>query len=284
MTVWLDYMAGKNPQYHSVVGTLRLAPQVYSPQLDNRRDLLVYLPPSYHTSTRTYPVLYMHDGQNLFDRATSYVGEWQVDETLEGLAQEGVEAIVVGIANGGEARIEEYSPFPSRWGAGKGDAYLAFLAETVKPLIDQSFRTMPHRMHTGIAGSSMGGLISLYGYFRYPQVFGLAGVMSPSLWITGGKITEFIEQQPVTAGRLYLDIGTQEISWRRGAVNAGQAYANAVRRLYDLLLSKGYTADDQVKYVEDPEGIHHEAAWARRLPEMLRYLLAPQPEWSPGTF
>lgn len=273
MTHWQIYMEGKDPAQHSVVGAVRVASSVYSPQLENRRDILVYLPPSYHPENRAYPVLYMHDGQNLFDRATSHVGEWQMDETMETLASEGIEAIIVGIPNMGGERIAEYSPYDTHWGKGKGDAYLAFIVETLKPLIDTSFRTLPDRTHTGIAGSSMGGLISLYGYLRHPTVFGFAGIMSPAFWITGGKIYEDAANLPHFPGRLYFDLGTKEMS-RRGT----KSLVNPVRQMYDALVDRGYVPEAQIRYVEDANGIHHESSWAKRLPGMLRFLLAGQIE------
>src|SRR5215212_12069243 len=128
---------------HTIVGTVRVLNQVTSPELGNQRDILVYLPPAYDFSQQRYPVIYMHDGQNLFDEATSYNGEWQVDETMEALSQAGYPAIVVGIPNLGARRIEEYNPFPDpQHGVGQGQAYLAFVVETLKPLIDQEFRTL----------------------------------------------------------------------------------------------------------------------------------------------
>jgi predicted alpha/beta superfamily hydrolase len=275
LTNWQIYMEGKDSSLHSVIGAVRVAQAVYSPQLDNSRDILVYLPPSYHADSRAYPVLYMHDGQNLFDKATSYVGEWQVDETMERLAKEGIEAIVVGIPNTGGDRISEYSPYETRWGKGKGDNYLSFIADTVKPMVDGSFRTLPQREHTGIAGSSMGGLISMYGFLRRPDIFGFAGVMSPSFWITGGKLLDYAASLPAYPGKVYLDIGIKEISWRRGAT---KTFTNAVKQMYGTLVSKGYIPEEQVKYVEDPEGVHHESSWTKRLPEMLRFLLAGQTE------
>ncbi len=119
------------------------------------RDLHAYLPPSYERSDRRFPGLYMHDGQNLFDATTSFAGEWGVDETMEELAVEGLEAIVIGIPHG-EDRVREYTPFN-----GGGDEYLAYVVDTVKPLVDSSFRTLSDREHTGIMGSSLGALISL---------------------------------------------------------------------------------------------------------------------------
>ena len=168
---WLDYHDHYTSRPdHRISGIVRVAPQLPSPQLGNRRDLLVYLPPSYHRTTRRYPVIYMHDGQNLFDHATSYAGEWGVDETMEMLAHtEGLEAIIVVIPTAGPQRLAEYTPFhDGRLGGGRGDDYLAFIVDTVKPLIDGNFRTLPNRRYTGIMGSSLGGLISLYAFFQRP--------------------------------------------------------------------------------------------------------------------
>jgi predicted alpha/beta superfamily hydrolase len=143
---------------HTIVGTVRVLEQVASPELGNQRDIFVYLPPGYDASQQRYPVLYMHDGQNLFDEATSYSGEWQVDETMEALSRAGYPAIVVGIPNLGERRIEEYNPVDTpQHGGGKGGLYLTFIVQTLKPLIDGQFRTLPDRLHTGIMGASMGG-------------------------------------------------------------------------------------------------------------------------------
>ncbi|MCX7883415.1 MAG: alpha/beta hydrolase-fold protein, partial [Brevinematales bacterium] len=208
MTTWIPYADYRPRAPHTVTGTLLALPQVWSPHLQNARDVLVYLPPSYHREPeRRYPVLYMHDGQNLFDAHTSFVGEWQVDETLEALSQEGIEAIVVGVFNGGEQRRIEYNPFPSRFGIGKGEAYMRFLVETLKPRIDADFRTLPDRGHTGIIGSSMGGLISLYAFFSFADTFGLAGVMSPAFVISYRDVLKYVAAQPFIGGKLYLDVG-----------------------------------------------------------------------------
>jgi predicted alpha/beta superfamily hydrolase len=189
MANWQDYRDIQTGNGHTVVGNLKLLTSLKSPQLENQRDILVYLPPSYESESRRYPVLYLHDGQNLFDAATSFAGEWQVDETMEALSEEGLEAVVVGIPNAGAARLDEYSPFhEENYGGGLGDQYLAFITQAVKPLIDTDYRTLPGREHTGIMGSSMGGLISLYAFFRHPEVFGFAGALSPSFWFAKGAI------------------------------------------------------------------------------------------------
>lgn len=262
---WYDYAAYASNRTHTVVGTVQVRKDLWSPELENQRDILVYLPPSYAHSDQHYPVLYMHDGQNIFDETTSYVGEWRVDETMEQLSLEGIEAIVVGIPNMGEQRIHEYSPFnDARTGVGRGDQYLAFVAETVKPLIDSDFRTLPDREHTGIMGSSMGGLISLYAFFHLGEVFGLAGVMSPSLWLANGAIFSYVQDAPFVSGKIYMDIGTLE--------GGGRMRANT-NRMRDILARKGYRRGRDLRYIEEQDGIHNESAWTRRLPEAVRFLL-----------
>lgn len=271
---WHDYLHDKDPHHHSVVGDLRVARQVYSPQLDNTRDLLVCLPPSYHHDTaRRYPVVYMHDGQNLFDHATSYAGEWHADSALQTLAGEGIEAILVGIPNTGEDRIREYNPFDHpRFGAGRGEDYIRFILHTVKPLIDHDFRTDPHPSRTGIMGSSMGGLISLYAFFQFAGAFGFAGVMSPSLWLRYDALVNLIRTAPRPGGRLYLDVGAKEISHRTSSIR-NRHYIDGVRGIRDELEARGYREGDNFLYVEDADGKHSEDDWARRLPDALRFLL-----------
>lgn len=270
-------------EQHTVTGRVRVLSDFHSPQLNNKRDLLVYLPQSHDEDTaRRYPVIYMHDGQNLFDTNTSYAGEWRVDETMTALEAEGIEAIIVGIPNAGEDRIHEYSPFADRMSKGRGALYLRFIVETIKPLIDAEFHTLPDKANTGLLGSSMGGLISLYGFFEHPNVFGLAGVVSPALWFGGGAIYGYVERKPHHEGRIYMDVGTQEAGspkktgWLSAAWRQSQSgrYVNGVRRMRDLLAQKGYREGEMLRYIEDNGGRHNEADWARRLPEMMRWLLA----------
>jgi predicted alpha/beta superfamily hydrolase len=276
MSDWRNYLAGKDPAVHTVIGNLLVMHHVYSPQLDNRRDILVYLPPSYHTVDRRFPVIYMHDGQNLFDATTSFLGEWQVDETLENLAGEGIEAIAVGIPNISERRLHELSPFRESRSEGQGDAYLRFIVETVKPLIDASFRTLRQRERTGILGSSMGGMIGLYGYLAYPEVFGFAGVFSPSFDFGSSAIFSFVEQAAnIPPGRIYMDVGTNEggniLKDPTEIPEFSRGYLESVQRMRDLLLAKGC---DDLHYVEESDAVHNEDAWARRLPDALRFLLS----------
>jgi predicted alpha/beta superfamily hydrolase len=208
----------------------------------------------------------MQDGQNLFDPTTSYAGDWRLGETILALAQRGHEAIVVGVGHARQNRLYEYSPFPDRrLGGGGGDRYLEFLVETVKPKIDREFRTQPERERTSIAGSSMGGLISLYAAHRGREVFGSVAALSPSLWFGGRRLIRFIEaarRSPLP--RVYLDIGLAEPA---GAVSD-------VRRLNAVLERRGHRAGSTLSYLEDEGGRHDEATWGRRFGGALAFLTA----------
>ncbi len=245
-------------------GTLEIIPDVWSPQLGNRRDVVVYTPASYHKSKRAYPVIYMHDGQNLFDPRTSFAGEWGVDRAMARAPRKGRRAIVVGIPNMGVDRMKEYSPWSDpRHGGGEGDAYVDFMLDTLKPMIDTRFRTLPGREATGTVGSSLGALISLYAFFRAPSAFGFVGALSPALWFAQGGIFPFVQDAANVAGRIYLDVGMRE----------GQGTLANARQLRDLLIGKGYVCGKDLKWVEDADGMHNEAAWGRRLRDALPFLL-----------
>jgi predicted alpha/beta superfamily hydrolase len=244
------------------------------------REICVYLPPSLGAAMkagrapdRRYPVLYFMDGQNVFDEKTSYIGvKWAADETLERLATDGIEAIAVAVYNHGDDRMHEYNPWRSSltWRGrshptgGKGDAYLEWLVGTVKPLVDRSFPTRAERMATGIIGSSMGGLIALYALLGQRAVFGLAGVMSPAVHWSDYRVVTLIEDSPLPPARIHLDMGWRE--WRGATRDA--------RKVRDALLARGFVLDRDLHYVEERNARHNEAAWARRLPDALRFLLA----------
>jgi predicted alpha/beta superfamily hydrolase len=252
------------PTSRSGESRVELLPNFHSPELGNRRDILVYLPPSYEGSDRTYPVLYMQDGQNLFDPATSYAGDWRLGKVLPSAALRGHETLVVAVPNMGRERLMEYSPFvdPAQ-GGGAGDHYLDFLVHTLKPAIDGRFRSRPDRRDTGIAGSSMGGLISLYGFFRAPSAFGFAAVLSPSLWFGGDAIFPVVESAPYVPGRLYLDIGSSE----------GAEHVSRARRMRNLLRAKGYRRGRDLRWLESRCGRHDEASWGRRFARALPFLI-----------
>jgi predicted alpha/beta superfamily hydrolase len=246
-------------------GSLVSLGAVRSPQLANSRDILVYLPPGYDKGGRRYPVIYLQDGQNLFDPATSFAGDWGLLAGLDGVARRSAVPIVVAVPNMGEERIAEYSPFvDSLAGGGKGDQYLDFLLDTVKPLIDREFPTVPGRDGSGIGGSSMGGLISLYGFFRRPEAFGFVAALSPSLWFADRAIFPFVEAAPFVPGRIYLDIGTEE----------GSASLANARRMRELLRTRGYRENIDLQWVEEAGAGHHESAWGRRFKNAVPFLLS----------
>ncbi len=254
---------------HTIVGNVQIYENLYSPQLNNERHIYACLPPSYDDN-RSYPVIYMHDGQNLFDEATSYAGEWQVDETVQSLSREGLEFIVIGIPNAGADRLAEYSPYVHpQYGGGNADDYLSFIVNTVKPLVDKSFHVRPERENTVIVGSSLGGLISLYAIFRYPDVFGKAGVMSPAFWITRGTIFCFVENADFVDAKIYMDVGGVE---SQESEALAELYIEEADKMASLLRSKGYT-EERLLYIFDRPAIHHEKEWARRLPDALRFLI-----------
>jgi len=238
--------------------------EVWSPQLRNRRHVDVYLPESYARGRLRYPVVYMHDGQNLSDPSIAFGGNtWQLEGALERLRGRGIEPIVVGLHNTGEARLAEYSPFPDqKLGGGAGLRYFRFLVDTVKPRIDAQFRTRRDRDDTAIVGSSMGGLISLYAFFMRPSPFGRVAAMSPSIWFGQRKILDFVERARYTRGRVDVDVGTLE-----GAGTLRNAQA-----LVRLLRAKGY-GKDSLRYIESTGHRHTEVDWARRLPGALEFLL-----------
>ena len=273
---WLPYeqVHGKA---NTVTGRILVWPSLSSPELSRSREITVHLPPSLAAGDgapdRTYPVIYFHDGQNMFDENTSYVGEWHADEALEELAREGIEVIAVGIPNAGDGRLDEYSPWSGRSlrgrrrVGGKGEAYMSWVVGDVIPLIDRSFPTRKERESTGTMGSSLGGLISLYALAAYPDVFGFIGAMSPSLRWHNYAIFDMFERvfeaADVPRGRIHLDMGGREY----------RGMTDDTRRFRDLLLSQGWELGRNLRYVEDRYARHHEEAWSRRLPDALRFLL-----------
>jgi predicted alpha/beta superfamily hydrolase len=284
-SLWIPYT--QTVERHTVTGDLRVLHRMFSPQLDNQRDIYAWLPPDYESADRRYPVIYMHDGLNLFDTYVSNSGEWRVDETMTALSAGGLPAIIVGIPNNRAARASEYSPYANPSGqirveVARGDQYLAWVSETIKPLIDSTFRTLPGPATTAIAGSSMGGLISLYAFMAYPGVFGACGAFSPAFGIGDKGLLKTVEERASgRGGSIYLDVGGREgvvtgalePGWERRYPDADAAYVGGVRELRDALRARGYVDGESLLYVEGPEDHHHEDAWARRLPDALRFLI-----------
>lgn len=257
IAAWADDMPQRPPVSTRSKNVFVLDTAFYMPQLDRKRRIWIYLPEGYALSKKTYPVLYMHDGQNLFDVLTSSYGEWGVDELMDSLPAK-KQWIIVGIDHGSTKRLTEYNPFDSKFGNGEGDAYADFLAQTLKPYIDQRFRTKNDVAHTAIAGSSMGGLISFYTAFKYPALFSKAGVFSPSFWIAP-QLFPKVEAQPLTANTFFFVCGKSE----------GKEMEEDMRRMYNLLLKKG-ARKSTFSVVED--GQHNERFWQKEMPLFLSWL------------
>jgi len=179
-----------------------------APQLNTQKKIWLYLPKDYESSKKKYPVIYMHDGQNVFDSATSYVGEWNVDEKLDSL---NAQVIVVGIEHGGDKRISELTPYKNeKHGGGEADKYMDFIVNTLKPQIDKTCRTKANAKNTAIFGSSLGGLVSYYAILKYPEVFGKAGIFSPAFWFNRKEIFELAEKNKKVKTKIYFLCGDDE--------------------------------------------------------------------------
>jgi metallo-beta-lactamase class B len=273
---WQDQRPGgvapTGPRPHTLaVNVQMLSDSFRLPQLGGRaRRVWLYLPPGYVAArSRRYPVLYLQDGQNVFDEATSFSGEWGVDETLNQLAASGqhkAECIVVAIDNGGERRLDEYSPWVNAEykKGGEGDQYTDFLARTLKPYIDAHYRTRPGAAHTAVAGSSMGGLIALYAGLKYPRVFGRVGVFSPAIWFAKDSLLAYAQRRPAPrASRFYFVAGPAE----------SETMLPLMQQLRQALLTHGVPAR-HLALAAPADGQHAEWFWRREFGPAYRWLLA----------
>ncbi len=264
---------------------LRRHEAFHSKYLEHDRDILVWLPPGYDRLTDVlqpvdggstdvrYPVLYMHDGQNLFEPDTAFQkGEhWRVGETATALIDQGLidPPIIVGIYNTGEMRIDEYTPTADKkLGGGQAGDYGRMIIEELKPLIDHTYLTRPDRHSTGIAGSSLGGLVSLHLAFTHPAVFGKVAALSPSVWWDKKAILKTVRQaRSKPASRVWVDMGTAE--GRRGLDDA--------RLLKAALVGLGFVDGVDLHYAEYEGATHSELAWSERVGPMLEWLFPPAP-------
>ena len=253
---------------HTLTGEFRLHETFASRHLEHPRTLVVYLPPGYdHEPDRRYPVLYLHDGQNVFDKATSVGEEWRVDETATAMIERGEIAplIIVGIYNTGEHRIEEYTPSrdAKHQSGGKADAYGLMMVEEIKPHIDGQYRTLPGASTTAMAGSSLGGLLTLHVGLRHSAVFGHLACLSPSVWWDDRVIVREVRELP---GKLPLRI------WLDAGTNEGPEVTADARMLRDALLERGWKEGEDLRYLEVEGGSHDEHSWAARVDPFLRFL------------
>lgn len=238
--------------------------------------MIVYLPPGYNSDGDVrYPVLYLHDGQNLFDAATAFAGnEWGLDELAERLIAQGEvqPLIIVGIYNAGEKRIAEYTHVRDRSGrGGRAKAYARMIVEELKPFIDGEYRTCSDVANTALGGSSLGGLVTLYLGLHYPHLFGKLIAMSPSIWWAHRAILrETRKLRHKTGQKIWLDVGTCEGS-------DADACVKNTQDLCDALVEKGWRLEHDLRYLEDQGAGHNEQAWGSRMRDALRFLFPPQP-------
>ena len=267
---WEDLAGTVPPRPHSASASVHILSAAFElPQLGRRRRVWLYLPPGYAESTRRYPVLYLQDGQNVFDEFTSFAGEWGVDETLDELHARGQDyggCLVVAVDNGGRHRLDEYSPWPNARArrGGQGAQYVDFLAFTLKPYLDEHYRTLPGPGDTGIGGSSMGGLLATYAALRYPAVFGRVAVFSPAFWFAGQSLLAFVAQHPPHPdARFYFLCGALESP-------SMEPLMAAVR---DALLTGGLPPA-HLSYQVRPDGQHAEWFWRREFAEAYQWFFS----------
>jgi predicted alpha/beta superfamily hydrolase len=268
-TVAADTVASWTPILppHTSTSNVRLLHETFHiPQLDRVRRIWVYVPTGYEqNSERRYPVIYFHDGQNLFDERYAPFGEWGIDESLNDIERQfGHSAIIVGIEHGDKTRIDEYSPYRhAKHGGGEGKRYLEFVVNTLKPYIDGAYRTLPAREHTGIGGSSMGGLISFCAAMYYPQTFGKLLVCSPSFWFSEEIYQEAAEQLRGGQFDLYMSVGKEEVSMM----------VHGVEKMETQLKAQGMGKDwGRLRVHYMPQGKHQEASWREEFPRAYRWL------------
>ena len=272
LTVIMSMLVACEQQHSESTATdnvIILEQEFTMPELQRTRQVRLYLPPGYKDSDDHYPVLYMHDAQNLFDIQSAYAGEWRVDETLNTLhAEKGIAVIVVGIDNGGDKRMNELSPWQNNdFGKAEGQAYVGFIVEHLKPYIDMHYRTKPDVSNTGIMGSSMGGLISQYAIFEYPNVFSKAGVYSPSFWFSDVVYKHANEKLSHLSSehKIHYLVGTEEGS---------DTVAN-VKKMVSIITENttSQAINQPVLLVNTvPDGAHNESFWAQHFAKTIEFL------------
>lgn len=250
---------------HTLTGNIVLIKNFKANLLKNNRDIIVYLPPDYYINlNKRYPVLYMHDGNNIFDKATSAYGfEWSSDETAQKLIKDKFikEIIVVGIYNNENRHLEYTYHRDKKYGGGKLLQYSDFIINDLKPYMDKKFRTLPDRENTAVAGSSLGGLCSFYLGWLHPEIFSKAAVISPALWWAGDAVIKMVNEYngPKKDLAIWLDMGTME---SKNAIEKA-------RNFKDILVKKGYQLNKDLQYLEAKDAIHNESAWADRFDKIL---------------
>ena len=259
---WKDNFPDK-PRLNTATKQVKIIDTAFFiPQLGRTRRIWIYLPKGYETAKKSYPVLYMHDGQNLFNEQTAPFGEWGVDEALDSLsAKTGKNLIVVGIDHGGDKRMTEYNPYNNtQFGKGEGKQYVDFLALTLKPFIDKKYRTLSDSTHTFVAGSSMGGLISMYAMMQYPSVFGGAGIFSPAFWTAPSIYDDVVNVKWNSFRKFYFYAGGKESDFMVPDMD----------KMLKIVEGKG---NYKTRRVVDPMGKHNEPTWRSEFPGFVEFIL-----------
>ena len=257
---WKKHADWYDPKYYPDITVLSKRFNV--PQLRRRRRISVLLPWDYEASGKRYPVLYLQDGQNLFEDDAPF-GTWGVDKQLAALAQQGKgDFIVVAIDHGGRERIREFLPYDSqKWGEGLGRDYAGFLAETLKPYIDEKFRTLPDRANTGIGGSSMGGLISIYAGIMFPTTYSRFMIFSPSLWAAPNICAEPLRFAASPDTKIYLYVGGKE----------GAGMVSNAKKFRETVARQGVNRARFHLEIDD-DGRHTESRWGQEFPKAADWL------------
>lgn len=233
--------------------------EIEAPQLNSIKKIWIYLPLNYEKTTKKFPVLYMHDAQNLFDSKSSYAGEWRVDETLDSLK---ANIIVVGIEHGNEKRLEELTPYKNeKYGGGKADFYLDFIVSNLKPYIDSNYRTKSNKKNTAIMGSSLGGLVSFYAGLKYPKVFGKIGIFSPSFWFSE-EIFALTKNTKKTNGKFYFMCGDKE----------SDEMVNDMNKMIELIREKRCDCLHLLQSKIVINGQHNEKLWSEEFADAVKWL------------
>ncbi|HYM95153.1 MAG TPA: alpha/beta hydrolase-fold protein, partial [Chitinophagaceae bacterium] len=266
---WSDHFPAK-PKLSTASKNVHIISAAFLiPQLKRLRRIWIYLPNSYNTSKKRYPVLYMHDGQNLFEDTTSYSGEWGVDECLDTMKKK---CIVVAIDNGGDKRLNEYCPYnfslkgiAANYSSNKGEGnqYVDFLVKTLKPFIDKKYRTLQDKNHTFIAGSSMGGLISMYAVLKYPNVFGCAGIFSPAFWVGPKIFTDIKSKGKKVNSKIYFYAGKQESE-------------SMVPDMLKAIEGMNKISHSKLRAIIRDDGRHNEQTWRREFPLFYQWIMPPK--------
>jgi predicted alpha/beta superfamily hydrolase len=241
-----------------------VAEQFEMPQLGRTRRIRILLPHDYYTSEKCYPVIYLQDGQNLFEDGSVY-GNWEIDKKMAILAAQGKESvIIVAIDHADEDRLHEFAPYANpKFGKGSGKKYANFIVRTLKPYIDKNYRTRPERQHTGVGGSSMGGLISIYAGLMYPEVLGRLMIFSPSLWVSEKIYFDAIEFFNPMETKIYVYAGGKE----------GRYMIQSTERLKEAVERQGWSPERlQLKLSIDPKGEHNETRWGKEFPKAIEWL------------